>query len=275
MRKSLICSLALIIALFAYAEQKTLADLEINYTGGGKKCIPNSAEPVNWDSPDYWNGMAYFRVEMKNKPDDHPIGFQFCVWSNGFSKEMCSHYRSWTVTQNGVHYYKESPSAWWKKAKPEWNALTERCFIIKDAANDKWLGCSAGGHCTSGGGHIPFDVRMTLHMVTSDDQFNLDWDCPWPECTGGKVGATGMEPVKRREVSLFNLSASPQTITVDISSRKPFRVEIVDCRGRVVYTRVLSMQSKVRIEKSRFAAGMNAVKVVAGKHTATRRIAVW
>ena len=87
------------VFLSAQAEYHVLIDEKLTHTRGSA-WYQDPINPDSWTNPDYLHGAAYIRVEILDKPDNHPASIQICFWltDNKPDGEFC------VSTKIGLNY---------------------------------------------------------------------------------------------------------------------------------------------------------------------------
>ncbi len=147
--------------------------------------------PTNWNTPvDYYNGTAYFRLELFEKPAARTTLYQICINRSASLGEWHSCMQCLDAfTEPGVYWTEQSPSTFWFYQKPNYANFVGGYpqLVLK---GDPKGGCScpvtSGGlaqfHCWDGypdmNLYYPMRMRATAYVVAKGSSFEAPefWD---------------------------------------------------------------------------------------------------
>jgi hypothetical protein len=140
--------------------------------------------PTNWNTPvDYYNGTAYFRLELFEKPAPRTTTYQICINRSASLGEWHSCMQCLeSFTEPGVYWTDQSPSTFWFYKKPNYANFVGGYpqLVLK---GDPGGGCScpvtsaglAQFHCWDGypdmNLYYPMRMRATAYVVAEGSTF--------------------------------------------------------------------------------------------------------
>ena len=266
--------IALIVTTL-YAEQFVWIDDTFTFSSGRICNVTESGTPNNFVNPvNYKDGMVYLRAEVVNKPTDHRMCLQMCIWEGG---ETCMYHTLTQFSSTGdVGYGKQSPGSWWTKSSHNWSTgSNSACIVLKDPASNLWVDGCGGSHCmgSSASQHLPVKLHVTAIVTSAGSSLQLpegaDWQCPdsWgcdPMVAAGKPVLSGSHAL------LFHLQTSDEGIALIADNN--VRFEAFDVRGRSL---AIGQAADKTARLAAAAAGIRIIRATCAERVAGTIAAQW
>lgn len=147
----------------ARAEQFVILDWDFRHTGDSHARPPSGPMgPSSWRTPDYANGKAHYRLEVKRKPNDtQKTAYTVCFQQ--YYAYTCGPLGVFTKTgviewSGSVQRFWQSPRNTAEPIKYDWTRKPDGMFIVtKDTQ----------GRNVMGPAHLPIEAKLTVWIVSA------------------------------------------------------------------------------------------------------------
>jgi len=271
---------AIVIIAFLIAAQSALAEQHLLLTGkitwSGKSMFYRSpSNPSDWHNPDYYHGDFFLRMEILEKPTDHPMIMQICLWHGSGKNEDCiTTLKCPRFSQKGeVVWFKWTDLSTIKHIEGiDWTGqnLSKILFQMRMQKGSKWpeaKTCSES-KCYGPGADDHYPVTWDADGVIVSKGSTLDpkdpeinWTgCPWG-CDG--VAARNYKAFETKAgtfyAKMLTVAQSPNEIRITAKSDISHSLALYNSQGKMVKALSGNGDKTHCIESSNMRSGMYVI----------------